>query len=465
MKFKYLLSFLAIILLIACKNSLDVSLATPVNRQVLRVMDSKQQIGGDPERGLNYLKYGDAVGNGVPLDIFQKFFGQVEDSVLKREGDNRRLPYFFTAFEGKSEEMLVSGNCFTCHAGELNGEVILGLGNSLGDFTRNMKPPFELIAWMIKRKYGKDSEVWKNYEEQHKWYQEVLPAIVMPKLGVNPAFRIEEASLAYRNKEDLGFKAEANYKIPELAIGTDVPPLWHVKKKKALYFNGSGRGDFTKLLMQVSVLGIHDSTDAREVQQNFVDVLAWLESLEAPKYPGRLDLNLAQKGKELFINNCEKCHGTYGKRPYYPNKIIPIKEVQTDSIYAQYAMNSEIFDWYNESWFGQSTDPAQLLPSYGYMAPPLDGVWATAPYLHNGSVPNLETLLNSKTRPTYWSRSFESKDYDLKKVGWKYQVEESGKGKKTYDTQMLGYGNYGHTFGDEFTSSERKAVIEYLKTL
>ncbi|MDW3645704.1 MAG: c-type cytochrome [Bacteroidia bacterium] len=462
---RYLSVFLGLIFLFACKSSLKGPITSPQSKNIYRVFPSQQQEGGDAQRGLDYISYGDAVGNGVPLDIFNRFFGKSQDTVLNREGDNSHLPYFFTAFESSSKEMLVSGNCFTCHAGELNGKVVLGLGNSLGDFTRNMKPPFDIIAWMIKRKYGKDSEVWKNYEEQHKWYQQVLPAIVMPKLGINPAFRIEEASLAFRNPDDLSFKEEANYSIPELAIGTDVPPLWHVKKKNALYFNGSGRGDFTKLLMQVSVLGIHDSTAAREVQQNFKDVLAWLESLEAPKYPGEIDQELALQGKQLFIDNCEKCHGTYGKRPYYPNKIIPIHEVKTDSIYAQYAMNSEIFDWYNESWFGKSADPAQLIPSYGYMAPPLDGIWATAPYLHNGSVPNLESLLESSKRPTYWSRSFKSTDYDLEAVGWKFSVENNGQGKKTYDTSMLGYGNYGHTFGDEFSPKERKAVIEYLKSL
>ena len=462
---RYLSVLLGLMFLFACKSSLKGPIASPQSKNVYRIFPSQQQKGGNPQKGLDYISYGDAVGNGVPLDIFNRFFGKSQDTVLNREGDNGDLPYFFTAFEGSSNEMLVSGNCFTCHAGELNGEVVLGLGNSLGDFTRNMKPPFDIIAWMIKRKYGKDSDVWKSYEEQHKWYQQVLPAIVMPKLGINPAFRIEEASLAFRNPDDLSFKEEPNYEIPELAIGTDVPPLWHVKKKNALYFNGSGRGDFTKFLMQVSVLGIHDSTAAREVQQNFKDVLAWLESLEAPKYPGEIDQELALQGKQLFIDNCEKCHGTYGKRPYYPNKIIPIHEVKTDSTYAQYAMNSEIFDWYNESWFGKSTDPAQLIPSYGYMAPPLDGVWATAPYLHNGSVPNLETLLESSKRPTYWSRSFNSNDYDLEAVGWKYQVENNGQGKKTYDTRLLGYGNYGHTFGDEFNPKERKAVIEYLKSL
>jgi len=465
MKNSYQSIIFLLCILFACKSRLPSPTPISPNKTVHRILPSEQQHKGDPLRGLDYLKYGDAVGNGIPVEIFTRFSGKRKDTVLNREGVNGRLPYLSTAFENENKQMLVSGNCFTCHAGELNGKIILGLGNSLGDFTHNFKPSLDFVAWMVKRKFGKNSTTWKDYEEQHLWYQKVLPEIVMPKKGINPAFRIEEASLAYRNQADLTYKTEASYPIPELAIGTDVPPLWHVKKKNALYFNGSGRGDFTKLLMQVSVLGIHDSSAARGVQQNFEDVLAWLESLEAPKYPKPVNQDLVRQGKQLFIDNCEKCHGTYGKRPYYPNKIIPIHEVKTDSVYAAYAMNSEIFEWYNKSWFGQSENPAQLIPSYGYMAPPLDGVWATAPYLHNGSIPDLQTLLNSKNRPTFWKRSFKSSDYDLETVGWKYERRNNGKGKKTYDTQTLGYGNYGHTFGDEFSEEERTAVIEYLKTL
>ena len=40
----------------------------------------------------------------------------------------------------------------------------------------------------------------------------------------------------------------------------------------------------------------------------------------------------------------------------------------------------------------------------GYQAPPLYGVWATAPYFHNGSVPTIEEVLNSSERPQIWQR-------------------------------------------------------------
>ena len=98
----------------------------------------------------------------------------------------------------------------------------------------------------------------------------------------------------------------------------------------------------------------------------------------------------------------------------------------------------------------------------GYIAPPLDGVWATAPYFHNASVPNLEGVLNVAARPTYWRRINE---LDYEKMGWKYEAMKKGGNKKTYDTTLPGYSNQGHDFGEEFNEAERMAVIEYLKTL
>lgn len=99
------------------------------------------------------------------------------------------------------------------------------------------------------------------------------------------------------------------------------------------------------------------------------------------------------------------------------------------------------------------------------MAPPLDGVWATAPYLHNGSVPTLRALLESSTRPRFWRRDFDSSVYDKEAVGWPYETLDSAEDAATYDTTQTGYGNLGHTFGDPLTATERVAVIEYLKTL
>ena len=122
-------------------------------------------------------------------------------------------------------------------------------------------------------------------------------------------------------------------------------------------------------------------------------------------------------------------------------------------------------NWFNQSWFTSGDHPARLEPFEGYIAPPLDGIWITAPFLHNGSVPTLEALLNSDLRPKYWSRDFDKPEYDYEKLGWKYTKEENPGGKHIYNTDVPGYGNYGHTFGDKLTEKDRKAVIEYMKTL
>jgi hypothetical protein len=175
---------------------------------------------------------------------------------------------------------------------------------------------------------------------------------------------------------------------------------------------------------------------------------------------------LAKEGETVFINNCSKCHGTYGANETYPNLLIPSNIIKTDSLLfkANY-QNPQFIEWFNKSWYAQGEFAAKLFPSNGYVAPPLDGVWITAPYLHNGSVPTIEALLNSKLRPAYWSRNFTKTDYDYEKLGWKFEVHENPSGKKYYNTTLNGYGNYGHIFGDKLTDAERKAVIEYLKKL
>ncbi len=146
--------------------------------------------------------------------------------------------------------------------------------------------------------------------------------------------------------------------------------------------------------------------------------------------------------------------------------LIPESIIKTDSF--QFKSNfskPQFIAWFNKSWFTQGDHPARLEPFNGYIAPPLDGIWVTAPYLHNGSVPNLEALLNSKIRPKYWSRNFKKQQYDYDKVGWKFSEHKKAKGTKIYNTDLSGYGNYGHYFGDNLNDNERKAVIEYLKTL
>jgi hypothetical protein len=200
------------------------------------------------------------------------------------------------------------------------------------------------------------------------------------------------------------------------------------------------------------------------------DVLAFIYSIQAPKYPKPIDEPLAKKGKVIFENLCSDCHGTYGKDEQYPNLLIPESNVGTDSMLNNSNFQySNMIDWYNKSWFSKGDHPAMLTPFNGYIAPPLDGVWITAPYFHNGSVPTIEAVLNSKLRPKYWSKEnagniqSDSGNYNYDNLGWKYKANDGPGNKFIYNTTLPGYGNYGHNFGDKLTDGERKSVIEYLK--
>ena len=183
-------------------------------------------------------------------------------------------------------------------------------------------------------------------------------------------------------------------------------------------------------------------------------------------YPGPVNKALAAQGKEIFNVTCRKCHGDYEEGGQYPNLLIPESIIQTDSLlFKSNYQNPQFVDWFNKSWYATTDHPARLQSYNGYIAPPLDGVWATAPYLHNGSVPTLEALLNSAERPTYWQRDLKHPQYDYNNVGWQYTTKAAPGSKKVYNTTLPGYGNYGHTFGDALNADARKALIEYLKTL
>lgn len=95
-----------------------------------------------------------------------------------------------------------------------------------------------------------------------------------------------------------------------------------------------------------------------------------------------------------------------------------------------------------------------------YRARPLEGIWATAPYLHNGSVPNLEELL----LPSKRSKVFKvgSREFDPVNVGFR-----TDRGFE-FDTSLPGNSNAGHdTYGvkDLTDDTQRAALLEYLKSL
>jgi hypothetical protein len=220
-------------------------------------------------------------------------------------------------------------------------------------------------------------------------------------------------------------------------------------------------------------MGEKSLDELKALEPTFADIRAYLLSLRPPKYPFPIDAVKAERGEAVFAKSCTKCHGTYGPDGEYPNVHVELAVIGTDPARAV-GMSRKLVEHYNTTWFA-ADHPADL-EEHGYQAPPLDGVWATAPYLHNGSVPTLHALLKSSERPKVFRRpsSTEFKDYDKARVGWLVEPLSAApdvlrmpatEAKFIFDAGRFGLGNGGHTFGDKLTEDERTALIEYLKTL
>jgi hypothetical protein len=109
--------------------------------------------------------------------------------------------------------------------------------------------------------------------------------------------------------------------------------------------------------------------------------------------------------------------------------------------------------------------PSPAAPGAAYEARALYGIWATAPYLHNGSVPNLwELLTPAKRRNATFMVG--GRVFDPKKVGYVTDQSPFKNGIFVTDSgNANGNGNGGHEFGTDLSEAERWAIIEYLKGL
>ena len=435
-------------------------------------LPSYAQRTGNADSGYNYLVYGGYVNSGIPYDAYVAAMGSATpENVLGRTSFSANIPYNFNVVTAPNGIKVVSANCLNCHAAKLNGQFILGLGNSFSDYTADQSSNISTIDMLMNIYFppdnqGNPSPEWVAYEPFRNAVIYTGPHIVTEKTGVNPADKLAAVLAAHRNNVDLTWSNTPSLAIPNEVIPSDTPPWWILKKKNTMFYTAVGRGDFARIMMASSILTLQDSSQARQVDNKFNDVLSYLNSIEAPAYPESINTELANEGEALFSERCAACHGTYGINESYPNIFVEISKIGTDSLLSlsNYAYNN-FTDWYNNSWFAQSPYSAFLEAGYGYVAPPLDGIWASAPYFHNASVPNLEGVLNSSVRPNYWRRNFQYPVYDFEKVGWEFTEETADIDKFTYNTQLAGYGNSGHTFGDELSESERNSLIEYLKTL
>ena len=366
--------------------------------------------------------------------------------------ENGGLPMGIHVAPGRFGKGL-AGDCLLCHAGSVAGKTYIGLGNASLDMQ-------------------------SLFEEMPAFGTAPLPPPIRLTnvRGTVEATAVVTFLMEFRNP-DLSLRLPKNLNVKG-NLCEDVPAWWHLKRKKTMYHTGSGHARSVRTMMPFLLSPFNSANDIKKLEPIFADIQDFLLTLEPPKYPFPIDRGLAARGGAIFSENCAKCHGTYGPEGKYPSKVVPLDVIGTDRSLAEYT-KPEFVKHYAASWFAQEKDPYgkpfPLQTIRGYQAPPLEGVWATAPYFHNGSVPTVYHVLNSQARPKVFTRSFgtEKEDYDIDNLGLKVTLlnhhldtnTPARERRKIYDTTQPGRGNSGHTFGDALTDPERRAIIEYLKTL
>lgn len=205
-----------------------------------------------------------------------------------------------------------------------------------------------------------------------------------------------------------------------------------------------------------------------------VDVATWMKSYEPQPFPGEIDTDLLPKGRAVFAQACSECHGAYDSNLENPSLLsFPnwLGDVGTDLARVELS-GTDLANAVNGSAYGRyiSAQAAE-----GYIAPPLSGIWSSAPYLHNGSVPTLWHLMHPETRPDRFVVGGHALDLDRLGIAgvddgvggwmppeghvpWSISAE--------INTDDFGLGNEGHEAEFEaLSAADRAALMEYLKLL
>lgn len=433
-------------------------------------VEATDQRPGDPAAGYDTLVNGGYMSCGIPYSAWRRATQPSESmpTLPNRSAPNSGMPYYLNRHENEQGVEIVSPNCLFCHGSEFNEELIIGLGNETRDFTDDPREFVDAVGSYVSGE--SETAAWQEWAEV---ITTMAPYMMTETVGVNPAPNVTLILMAHRHPETLEWYEKPRIEPPpERPLPVSVPPWWRMSKKNAMFYNAMGRGDHARFMMMKSLVCTDSVEEAEAIDAKFADVRAYIASLEAPDYPFDIDEELADRGRMIFEERCASCHGTYGNEDNYPNLVIDLETVGTDPAYARQAHgeSDRFMRWFNQSWYGEIS---QARPAPGYIAPPLDGIWATAPFLHNGSVPTLRALLDSSERPAYWLHPSGSPRFDEEAVGWKYREPDHGKNgatdekqrKRIYDTTLPGHSNAGHTFGDPLDDAQRQALLEYLKSL
>ena len=480
-------------------------------RQALRVLDSKP---GDPLFGLmkSILSLGSEFKD---FKGFWKWLGlhdypEVEGEIPFPKGVRPEQPMGVSLIE-RNGVRGVTLSCAACHSASLFGRPVLGLTNRFPRANSFFIHGKQATRWispeLFRSMTGANRKEVRMYAETRERIDSV--GLKMPEtLGLDTSLAQVALSLARRAETPWAERDPVSAARPrpnplETEVADSKPaPWWTVKYKTRWLSDGSvisGNPIFTNFLWNEIGRGadlpelVNWMEQNREIIEDLTTAVfatrspKWEEFLAA--YP--IETERARRGERMYRESCAGCHGHYDKSWQGPNAgstvgiryptRTKVKDVGTDPGRRQ-GMR-ELARALNPLRFSQQYDIV-IEEQAGYVPPPLDGIFARFPYFHNNSIPNLCALMTPpSSRPrTYYSGEVKdpSRDFDPECVGYPvgsktpvaWRTARDSK-EHLFDTTRPGLSNEGHyrkiftreDGSEKFTPSEKRDLIEFLKTL
>jgi mono/diheme cytochrome c family protein len=410
-------------------------------------------------------RYGSAFGGG------RNPYPKPGENPNTTNGGSGRLPEMFTQLRNPDGKWSgrIGITCHGCHSGAADGTYAPGGGSSLADLHLLLRdavplgylPSLAAIANLTRTRGTNNAS-------------DINLAFLFPDEGVLP---LDVA---------LGVLASGS------TASMDTPAWWNMGHRPVKFVDGVFPMDAPRvdMVFYTPFFGLFGSlggpiSEAGQdwMRQHGPDLNTWVDTLKAPVYPAAVNTALAEEGAVLFhtLNlwaagrsnpvprpqgngSCASCHGAYAPRyvndPSFlatpalegqaayiaPQRIIATDPVrmETNDEAVQIAGANNFFGYPPTAGTANDCGPQNRSDlrgnrELGYLAQPLYGVWASAPYLHNGSVPNVWEVLKPSDRKPLWRRKSKAprwdqtgrvimgydtrmSAYDTAKLGWKYDT-------------------------------------------
>ena len=360
----------------------------------------------------------------------------------------------------------VGVNCALCHVGQVEGPqgkvlTLAGAPNTRFDLQRYLGFLFDCAQGP---NFTADAILAANAAEGGKLGpldREIYRRLIVPQTRKALLRQRRELSFmagqtAWGPGRAAGFQPAKAQVLRQPFDGTldvvDIPSLWAMGARdgQGLHWDGAN----TSLHEVFLNSGIGNGASGASLNRPYLDRNeAWTRTLRPARYPFAIDRTLAAQGEPVFARDCGQCHAPGGLKT---GQVIPIRTLGTDRNRLD-SMTAETVARFN-SLDGYAWRYSHFRKTRGYVAAPLDGIWARAPYLHNGSVRTLAQLLQPPDRRAASFRRG-SPRYDPAAMGF----ADAGPG--VLDTAEPGNAASGHLWGTALADGERTALIEYLKTL